>query len=100
MLTRDHVVRLLQERSPYLASEFGVRKIGLFGSFARGEAGEKSDVDLIVELERPLGLRFIELGDYLEELLGRRVDLLTPAGIEGIRRQSVVRSIHEGVEYV
>ena len=69
MLTRERVVDLLREQSAYLASEFGIRKMGLFGSFAKGHPGEQSDIDVVVEFERPIGLRFIELVEYLETLL-------------------------------
>jgi hypothetical protein len=98
--TREQVVALLREKRPYLAEEFGVARIGLFGSFASGEAAAASDVDLVVEFERPLGLRFIELVEYLETLLGRRVDVLTPAGIQGIRVPRVAREISESIVYV
>jgi hypothetical protein len=67
---------------------------------ARGEADESSDVDIIVEFERPVGLQFVELADYLEDLLGRDVDLLTPAGIQAIRSPRIAESIRQGVVYV
>jgi predicted nucleotidyltransferase len=100
MLTQPYLVDLLREQAPYLASEFGVRKIGLFGSFAKGQPDEQSDIDLVVEFDRPIGLRFVELAEYLENLLGRKVDVLTPTGIHGIRRRSIANSIAESVVYV
>ena len=100
MLTKDHVVELLQEHRVYLAREFGVRKIGLFGSFAKGQPSDSSDIDLVVEFERPIGFRFIELAEYLERLFGRKVDILTPAGIQGIRRNTVAKRIAESIVYV
>lgn len=100
MLTRERVVDLLREQSAYLASEFGIRKMGLFGSFAKGHPGEQSDIDIVVEFERPIGLRFIELVEYLETLLGRKVDILTPMGIQSIRRRTVAKSIAESIVYV
>ena len=100
MLTREKAVKLLQETHPYLAAEFGVSKIGLFGSYAKGQSDETSDVDIIVEFERPIGFRFVELVDYLENLLGRRVDVLTPAGIQNIRIKQVARSITRSIVYV
>lgn len=100
MLTKEYVVELLREKSAYLSSEFGIRKIGLFGSFAAGQPGELSDIDLFVEFERPIGLRFIELVEYLEKLLGRKVDILTPAGVQGIRRKTIAKSISESIVYV
>jgi predicted nucleotidyltransferase len=100
MLTREKVVGLLREKHPYLAAEYGIRKIGLFGSFVKEQADEASDIDLVVEFERPIGLRFIELAEYLEHLLGRKVDVLTPAGIKGIRIERVARSISQSIVYV
>ena len=100
MLTKETVVGLLREKQTYLADEFGIRKIGLFGSFAKGQPDETSDVDIVVEFERPIGFRFIELVDYLERLLGRKVDVLTPAGIKGIRIDRVARSIADSIVYV
>ena|ERR671919_2322660 len=100
MLTRDEAVKLLQEKHPYLVAEFGVSKIGLFGSYAKGQSDETSDVDIVVELERPIGFRFVDLVDYLENLLGRRVDVLTPAGIQNIRIEQVAKSITQSIVYV
>ena len=100
MLTREEAVKLLQEKHPYLAAEFGVSKIGLFGSYAKGHSGDASDIDLIVEFEHPIGFRFIELVDYLEDLLGRKVDVLTPAGLQNIRIERVARSISQSIVYV
>ncbi len=96
-LTREIVLRRLRESYPQLREQYGIRKISLFGSFARGTAGEASDVDLIVEFQRPIGLRFVELVEYLEELLERKVDVLTPAGLRGIRPPHVVRQIEEKI---
>jgi len=100
MLTRDRIVALLQENYPYLAAEYGVRRIGLFGSYANGLADEASDVDVLVEFERPLGFKFIELSEYLEHLLGRKVDVLTQAGLQGIRVNRVAQSIARSIVYV
>lgn len=100
MITREKAIRLLQEKLPYLSSEFGVRKIGLFGSYAKGQPDESSDIDIVVEFERPIGFRFVELVDYLENLLGCNVDVLTPAGIENIRIQQVARNIKQSIVYV
>ena len=75
-------------------------RIGVFGSFAKGDFAETSDVDLVIEFDQPIGLRFSELVEQLEQLLGRKVDVLTPAGINGIRVKRVARDIAENVIYV
>lgn len=54
----------------------------LFGSWARGDAQEDSDVDIMVDVDPSIGLRFVELGDELERVLGRRVDLVSRRSIE------------------
>jgi predicted nucleotidyltransferase len=99
-LTRDAILRRLRECYPDLSAKFGVRRIGLFGSFASETATKASDVDLIVDFERPTGLRFVELVEYLEALLGRRVDVLTSAGLLGIRLPAVANRIEESVVHV
>lgn len=85
---------------PYLSVEYGVARIGLFGSYAKGLPHGNSDIDLIIEFKKPIGLRFMELIDYLESLLGRRVDVLTPAGLAGIRIKRVAEDINASVVYV
>ena len=100
MLTRRTIVELLQAKQPYLFSEFGVSKIGLFGSYVHGQPNETSDIDILIEFERPIGFRFFDLAEYLEALLGQKVDILTPAGIQNIRRKRVAQGIGESIEYV
>lgn len=100
MLTKQGITKVLREQVPYLASEYGVKRIGLFGSYAQGIPTEQSDVDIVVEFERPIGFRFTEFAEYLEGLLGKRVDVLTPAGIRGIRIDHIAKSIEESIVYV
>jgi len=93
-------VEVLREELPYLAAEYGVERVGVFGSHASGQATEASDVDLVVEFGRPIGFRFVEFTEYLEDVLDKKVDVLTPAGIEGIRIRRIAQSIRESVVYV
>jgi len=97
VLTRTKIEQLLRENLPDLSTKYGIRKIGLFGSFVNGEPNEKSDIDLVVEFEHPIGLRFIGLVEYLEHLLGRKVDLLTPAGIQGIVSREWLRILQRAL---
>ncbi len=100
MLTKKKILEVLQSEYPFLAAEFGISKIGLFGSFAKGEPAETSDVDILVEFERPVGFRFVEFAEYLEHLLGRKVEVLTPAGLQGIRIKRIAKNIAESIVYV
>lgn len=89
MLTKEQITMILREQYPYLAQEYGIQRLGLFGSYAQGIPHEQSDIDLIAEFRQPIGLKFIALLEYLEQLLGKPVDVLTPAGIQGIRKSAV-----------
>jgi len=100
MLTKESITRVLREKYPHLAAEYGVKRIGLFGSYAADIPTEASDIDLVVEFEQPLGFKFIELSEYLEHLLGQKVDILTPAGIQGIRIPHIAQNIGESIVYV
>ena len=82
---------LLQERIDVIAREYGVRRIGLFGSFARGDAGPGSDVDVLVEFADPFVTfdRYMDLKFYLEDLFGRRVDLVIRRTLKPRIRETV-----------
>ncbi|HQL90248.1 MAG TPA: nucleotidyltransferase family protein [Syntrophales bacterium] len=82
-LTREKIEEILRHEMPRLQREFGVRRLAVYGSFAKGTQTAASDVDLLVELEKPLGFDFINLSNELEGLLGRKVDLVT---LETMRR--------------
>lgn len=100
MLNKEKIVELLQAECAYLTAEFGVRKIGLFGSYVKGKPDETSDIDIVVEFAHPIGFRFFDFVDYLESVLGQRVDVLTTAGIENIRIKRVAQDITESLVYV
>lgn len=73
------ILKKLARDLPTLEKRFGVARIAVFGSFARGNAGPDSDIDILVEIDEAAGLfEFIDLQQHLETLLGRRVDLATP----------------------
>jgi uncharacterized protein len=77
-VTRRDVLNLLHENREELRTRFGVGSIALFGSYARDEARPDSDVDLLVEFEGPVTfLGFMALIDFLETLVGTRVDVAT-----------------------
>lgn len=96
MKSREEILRILREELPTLRDRFRVIRIGLFGSYARGEHGPSSDIDILVELEPPVGfVGFIALEDYLSERLGAKVDLVTPDALKPIMRPHVL----EGTVY-
>jgi uncharacterized protein len=100
MNTKEAIIHCLRQQLDYLREQFYVKRIGLFGSFATETATATSDVDLVIEFEQPIGLRFVDLCDYLEVCLGRKVDVLTLTGIATIRNQSIAESITRSLVYV
>ncbi|UCE73492.1 MAG: nucleotidyltransferase family protein [Methanomassiliicoccales archaeon] len=76
-----NVLDILKKHEMEIKNKFSVSKIGLFGSSAREEQIESSDIDILVEFEEPSFDRFMDLSFFLEELLGKPVDLVTTNGI-------------------
>jgi uncharacterized protein len=76
MLTSDEILTMLKNHKEELSARFSVRRIGLFGSVLRGATSEKSDVDILVELAQPTLDHYMDLKFFLEEQLGRPVDLV------------------------
>lgn len=96
--SRDDVLRILREALPALRARYGVTRLALYGSFACGQAGPESDVDLVVELARPLGLEFVSLVYDLEERLGRKVEVTTFDSLRRNRERRRYREIAESIE--
>ena len=78
MKTVAQISQILQSQKQTLSERYGVAEIGIFGSYVRGEQREDSDLDILIELERPARISLIDLVElelYLGELLGVKVDL-------------------------
>jgi len=69
-------MQLLREYKERVESRYGISRIGLFGSFAKGESTEKSDIDIVIELENPDMFKLVHIKEELEELFGVRVDIV------------------------
>lgn len=100
MLNKSDIVILIQKNLPYLSKEFNVSKIGLFGSYAKENPNENSDIDIIARFNQPPGLKFIEFTEYLEKLFGQKVDVLTEEGIKGIRNKEIAQNIKNSIVYI
>jgi len=80
----------------YLQKTYGVKEIGVFGSFARGDNSEKSDVDVSIELDYsvPVGLfEFAGMQFYLEDILGKKVDLVIKSGIKALIKERILSQL-------
>ena len=79
----EEIKSILNEHKKELEEKYGVKEIGIFGSFVRGEVRGGSDIDILVEFERPIGLfKFLELEEYLSALLGVKVDLVSKKALK------------------
>jgi predicted nucleotidyltransferase len=99
-MEKSEITTLIQKHFDVLADEYGVSRIGIFGSAIKGEMADGSDVDLLVEFNRPIGFKFSRLVDYLENIFGKRVDLMTKAGLENIRVKGIARDIQRNLTYI
>ena len=94
-MKRNDVLRILQKERQELVDHYNISALSVFGSVARDDARQDSDVDILVEFSRPVGLfQFIELQQRLEALLGSRVDLGTPRSLKPrIKEQALQEAI-------
>jgi hypothetical protein len=94
MHTSDEVTQKLAAQLTTLRETYGVNRIGLFGSVARGEHHAGSDIDLLVEFVEPVGLfKFIELENRLSELLNAKVDLVTPSALKPVIGERILSEV-------
>ncbi|MBN1446137.1 MAG: nucleotidyltransferase family protein [Candidatus Omnitrophica bacterium] len=98
-LSQKEIIEIL-DKNRELLLKYSVKKIGLFGSFVRNEQKPKSDIDLFVEFENPSFDNFMGFSSSLEELFGRKIEILTPAGVESIRIKQIKEEIKRSIAYV
>jgi predicted nucleotidyltransferase len=82
MKTKAEILKILQTEKPELVRRYGLKRLALFGSYAREDQREDSDVDILVEIEPSIGLRFVELADRIENALGIRTDVVSHRAIK------------------
>jgi hypothetical protein len=92
MLTKNDILKKLKEIKPILFSEFYVKEIGLFGSYSDNDQNDDSDIDILVEFDRPIGWKFFTLEKYLEEIFKKKVDLVTK---KALKKQLKTRIINQ-----
>ena len=94
MSSRDEIMRRIREHDDFLIMH-GVKRLGIFGSYVRGEERDESDIDLIVEFDEGKKSydNFIEISFFLEELLCKKIDLLTPEAISPFMRPYIEREV-------
>ena len=73
---------IFQRYKSTLYNEYSVKSMGIFGSFARNEQSDTSDIDILVEFDKPIGLKFVDLANELEMILNNKVDLVSKNGVK------------------
>ena len=93
MKTKDEIRETLKRFKPILKEKFKVKEIGIFGSCGRGEESEESDIDILVEFSESIGWEFLDLKEFLEEILGKEVDLVTVKALKPQLKDKILREV-------
>jgi len=75
-MNKEEILKILREEKPFLQNSFGVRSIGLFGSYSKNVQTENSDLDFFVDINEPLAKNYFSLWDYLEKRFNKKIDLV------------------------
>ncbi len=93
MITRNDILNKLADLKPILYKDYAVKQIGLFGSFSDDSNTEDSDIDLLVEFEKPIGWKFFSLEIYLENIFGRKIDLVTKNALKEQIKDRILKQV-------
>jgi predicted nucleotidyltransferase len=93
MTNSDQMIKAIGESAVAIRHDFGVARLGVFGSRVRGDATADSDLDVLVEFERPTFRNYMGLKHYLEQLLGVTIDLVSAAALKPLLREHVMREV-------
>lgn len=96
MYTLQSILHKLREHKPELQRKYPVSAIGVFGSYARQEATDQSDIDIAVEIIAPMGLSFVAMADEIEALFGTKTDVVPVRSI----RPEYLSKVKKDIIYV
>ena len=96
MTNLAEIKNTLSNHKTYLHNKYGLSLIAIFGSYSIGTQTEKSDIDILVDFERPIGIEFIDLANELEKILNHKIDLVSKKGI----KQKYYSFIEKKLNYV
>lgn len=96
MITKNDILNKLSDLKPILYKDYSVKQIGLFGSFSDDSNTDESDIDLLVEFEKQIGWKYFSLEIYLENVFGRKIDLVTKNAL----KEQIKDNILSQVKYV
>ncbi|HBL73969.1 MAG TPA: nucleotidyltransferase [Prolixibacteraceae bacterium] len=94
MITKAEILSKLAELKPILQQDYAVKEIGLFGSFSDNSYSEGSDIDILIELEKPIGWKFFTLEIYLENIFNRKIDLVTKNALKDQIKDGILKQVN------
>jgi predicted nucleotidyltransferase len=94
MITQEEIFIKLKELKPLLYADYSVKEIGVFGSFSDNTFTEESDIDILVELEKPIGWKFFSLEMFLENIFQRKIDLVTKNALKEQIKENILKQIY------
>jgi predicted nucleotidyltransferase len=90
----ERIFNNIRRHKPEIAREYYIKQIGVFGSYIRGEEKADSDIDILVEFEKPIDLfRFLDLEERLSELSGRKVDLVSKKALKPYIGKEILKEV-------
>lgn len=93
MITKAEILSKLTELKPILYKDFAVKEIGLFGSYSDSSNTEESDIDILVELEKPIGWKFFTLEIFLEKVFNKKIDLVTKNALKAQLKDDILNKV-------
>lgn len=94
MITKSEILSKLTELKPILYRDFAVKEIGLFGSYSDNSNTDDSDIDILIELEKPIGWRFFTLELFLENIFNKKVDLVTKNALKEQLKDEILKQVN------
>ncbi len=94
MITKTEILSKLTELKPILYKDYAVKEIGLFGSYFDNSNTEESDIDILVELEKPIGWKFFTLELFLENVFNKKIDLVTKNALKEQIKDQILKQVN------
>lgn len=94
MISKAEILKKLTELKPMLSEEYGVKEIGVFGSYAENSFTDESDIDILVVLDRPIGWKFFSLELFLESVFQKKIDLVTKNALKDQLKNQILNQVN------
>lgn len=89
----EQIKKVIKKHKEFVKKKFFVKKIGVFGSYTKGKESTESDVDILVEFDGPIGWDFVELKDFLENILNKKVDLVSIKALKSQIKDNILNEV-------